>query len=291
MNAAILSQIPLSVRFMLLSALAFSLMSACVKLVSAHGIPVLEIIAARALVSLGLSYIDVKRKGISMWGHNRKLLLARGTVGTLALFCVYYSVITLPLAEATLLQYLHPMFTALLAFIFLGERVLHSTKVCIMLSILGLLVMVLPGLGVDQQAALPWASIGIALLGALGSSIAYVIVRRLSNVEDTSVIILYFPLIALPLSVFLLGSDFVMPNFEGLLLLLFVGVFTQAGQIGLTKAMQSESAGKAAGYAYVQVIFAMLFGWIIFSELPSIWSWVGGSIIMLGALVNVLWKR
>ncbi|QPG60589.2 DMT family transporter [Shewanella eurypsychrophilus] len=276
---------------MLLSALAFSLMSACVKLVSAHGIPVLEIIAARALVSLGLSYIDVKRKGISMWGHNRKLLLARGTVGTLALFCVYYSVITLPLAEATLLQYLHPMFTALLAFIFLGERVLHSTKVCIMLSILGLLVMVLPGLGVDQQAALPWASIGIALLGALGSSIAYVIVRRLSNVEDTSVIILYFPLIALPLSVFLLGSDFVMPNFEGLLLLLFVGVFTQAGQIGLTKAMQSESAGKAAGYAYVQVIFAMLFGWIIFSELPSIWSWVGGSIIMLGALVNVLWKR
>lgn len=276
---------------MLLSALAFSLMSACVKLVSAHGIPVLEIIAARALVSLGLSYIDVKRKGISMWGHNRKLLLARGAIGTLALFCVYYSLITLPLAEATLLQYLHPMFTALLAFIFLGERVLHSTKVCIMLSILGLLVMVLPGLGVDQQAALPWASIGIALLGALGSSIAYVIVRRLSNIEDVSVIILYFPLIALPLSIFLLGSDFVMPNFEGLLLLLFVGVFTQVGQVGLTKAMQSESAGKAAGYAYVQVIFAMLFGWIIFSELPSIWSWIGGSIIMIGALVNVLWKR
>ncbi|PHQ75759.1 MAG: EamA family transporter [Shewanella sp.] len=274
-----------------MSALAFSLMSACVKLVSAHGIPVLEIIAARALVSLGLSYIDVKRKGISMWGHNRKLLLARGAIGTLALFCVYYSLITLPLAEATLLQYLHPMFTALLAFIFLGERVLHSTKVCIMLSILGLLVMVLPGLGVDQQAALPWASIGIALLGALGSSIAYVIVRRLSNIEDVSVIILYFPLIALPLSIFLLGSDFVMPNFEGLLLLLFVGVFTQVGQVGLTKAMQSESAGKAAGYAYVQVIFAMLFGWIIFSELPSIWSWIGGSIIMIGALVNVLWKR
>ncbi|SQH75057.1 conserved membrane protein of unknown function, might beong to Permease of the drug/metabolite transporter (DMT) superfamily [Shewanella benthica] len=291
MNAGILSQIPLSVRFMLLSALAFSLMSACVKLVSAHGIPVLEIIAARALVSLGLSYIDVKRKGISMWGHNRKLLLARGAIGTLALFCVYYSLITLPLAEATLLQYLHPMFTALLAFIFLGERVLHSTKVCITLSILGLLVMVLPGLGVDQQAALPWASIGIALLGALGSSIAYVIVRRLSNIEDVSVIILYFPLIALPLSIFLLGSDFVMPNFEGLLLLLFVGVFTQVGQVGLTKAMQSESAGKAAGYAYVQVIFAMLFGWIIFSELPSIWSWIGGSIIMIGALVNVLWKR
>lgn len=276
---------------MLLSALAFSLMSACVKLVSAHGIPVLEIIAARAFISLGISYIDIKRKGISMWGQNQKLLLARGTIGTLALFCVYYSVITLPLAEATLLQYLHPMFTALLGLIFLGERVLHSTKVCIGFSLVGLLVMSLPGLGADEQAALPWASVSIALLGALGSSIAYVIVRKLSNIEDSSVIILYFPLIALPLSLLLLGSDFVMPNLEGFILLLFVGVFTQVGQVGLTKAMQSESAGKAAGYAYVQVIFAMLFGWIIFSEIPSIWSWVGGSIIMIGALVNALWRR
>ncbi|WP_233052682.1 DMT family transporter [Motilimonas cestriensis] len=285
------TQLPLSVRFMLLSALGFSLMSACVKLVSQYHIPVLEIVAARALVSVALSYGDVRRKKISIWGNNKGWLFARGGVGALALICVYYSITTLPLAEATLLQYLHPVFTAVLALIFLKEPILHSTKLCILFSLLGLGIIISPGLGLDPAAGLPWFSIGVALLGAFGSAIAYVIVRKLSRLEDSSVIIFYFPLIALPLSLVLLGDDFVIPPPEALVLLLFVGIFTQVGQIGLTKAMQSESASKATAYSYIQVLFSMLLGWFLFSELPSIWSWIGGGFIMLGALINVWWKK
>ena len=74
---------------MFLSALGFALMSACVKYVSNYGIPVFEIVAARALVSLIISYVDVKRKGISIWGNNKPLLLARGAVGTAALINVF----------------------------------------------------------------------------------------------------------------------------------------------------------------------------------------------------------
>ncbi|WP_232525198.1 DMT family transporter [Motilimonas pumila] len=286
-----LNHIPLSVRFMLLSALGFALMSACVKLVSQHDIPVLEIVAARALVSLVLSYGDVRRKKISVWGNNKGWLFARGAVGALALIFVYYSITTLPLAEATLLQYLHPVFTAFLALIFLKEPILHSTKLCIGFSLVGLGIMVSPGLGLSQADALPWLSIGTALLGAFGSGVAYVIVRQLSREEDSSVIIFYFPLIALPLSLALLGDDFVMPNGEALLLLLFVGVFTQIGQVGLTKAMQSASASKATAYSYVQVLFSMILGWLIFAEIPSLYSWIGGGFILVGALINVLWKK
>lgn len=115
--------IPVGVRFMILSAFGFALMSACVKYISNYGIPVFEIVAARALVSLIISYIDVKRKGISIWGNNKPLLFVRGAVGTAALMCVYYAVTTLPLAEATILQYVHPVFTALLGVLFLKERV------------------------------------------------------------------------------------------------------------------------------------------------------------------------
>ncbi len=288
---ALLPNIPLSARFMLLSALGFAIMSACVKLVSQYQIPVLEIVAARALVSLLLSYLDVRRKGISPWGEQKHWLFARGAVGALALICVYYSIATLPLAEATLLQYLHPVFTALIALLFLKEPILHSTKLCIGLSLVGLGIMISPGLGLDPAAGLPWFSIFIALLGAFGSAVAYVIVRKLSRSEDSSVIIMYFPLIALPLSLILLGDDFVVPPPEALVLLLFVGIFTQVGQVGLTKAMQSESASKATAYSYVQVLFSMLLGWLIFSELPSIYSWIGGGFILTGALINVLWKR
>lgn len=118
MSNSLNTMVPIGVRFMVLSAFGFALMSATVKHVSLHGIPVFEIVAARALVSLVISYLDVKRKRISVWGNNKPLLLARGAVGTFALMCVYYSVTTLPLAEATIFQYIHPVFTALLAVIF-----------------------------------------------------------------------------------------------------------------------------------------------------------------------------
>lgn len=282
-----INNIPVGVRYMLMSALAFALMASCVKLVSTYGIPVFEIVAARAIVSLIISYVDVRRKRISVWGHNKKLLIARGTVGSLALICVYFAVVTLPLAEATILQYLHPVFTAVLALIFLKERIQRSTIICILCCIIGLLLIVSPGLTFSATSELPLLSIVVALFGAFGSAVAYVIVKRLSCSEDSSVIIFYFPLIALPLSVFLLGNDFVVPDAEALVLLIFIGIFTQIGQVGLTKAMQTEVASKATAYSYVQVVFSIIFGWLLFSEVPSLWTWAGGSLIIAGALINV----
>ena len=139
----------MSAWYMLLSALGFALMAASVKEVSALGIPVLEIVAARAIVSAIISYGDIKRKKISVWGNNKPLLIARGTVGAFALMFVYYAVTTLPLAEATILQYLHPVFTAILALVFLKEMIQRSTIACIVISLIGLFIMIQPNLKVD----------------------------------------------------------------------------------------------------------------------------------------------
>ena len=296
MNKLLLS-FPLGLRYMLLSALGFSIMTACVKLVSQHGIPVLEIVAFRAFISLVLSYLTVKHKGISIWGKNKPWLVARGAVGTLALICVYYAVATLPLAEATILQYLHPVFTAILAFIFLKERLQFSTVACIACSLAGLVFIIQPSLLFHQKShtdsivTLPTLSIIAALCGALGSAVAYVIVKRLSNNEDPSVIIFYFPLIALPLSLIALGGDFVLPSLDSLFLLLLVGVFTQVGQIGLTKAMQTEDASKATAFSYIQVLFSIILGLLIFSEIPSFFTLLGGALIIIGAFINVFFKK
>ena len=266
-------------------------MSACVKYISNYGIPVFEIVAARALVSLIISYIDVKRKGISIWGNNKPLLFVRGAVGTAALMCVYYAVTTLPLAEATILQYVHPVFTALLGVLFLKERVQKSTMICIAFCLAGLLVMVQPSMNSGASSELPLFSIMVALCGAFGSSIAYVIVRKLSQTEDSSVIIFYFPFVALPISLFMLGDDYVIPALWPACLLVLIGIFTQIGQIGLTKAMQTEAASKATAYAYVQIIFSVILGWLLFDEIPSTWTWIGGVLIVLGAFVNMFGSR
>jgi len=286
------STFSLGMRYMILSAFGFSLMAVCVKLASGQGMPVLEIVAARALVSLVLSYIDVRRKGISLLGHKKRLLLSRGTVGALALMCVYYAITHLPLAEATVLQYLHPMFTAVLALIFLKERIQTSTMLSIIFSFIGLLLVARPDIlfGVSKND-FSLLAISAAVLGAFGSAVAYVLVRKLNETEDASVIIFYFPMVALPISLSLLGSDFVMPTGWTWLTLLLVGVFTQIGQIGLTKAMKTETASKATAFSYLQVVFAVLLGWIMFGEIPGLWVSLGGGFILFGAIINVFWRR
>jgi len=277
---------------MILSAFGFSLMAVCVKLASGQGMPVLEIVAARALVSLVLSYVDVRRKGISLLGHKKHLLVLRGMVGALALICVYYAITQMPLAEATVLQYLHPMFTAVLALIFLKERIQTSTMLSVVFSFIGLLLVARPEIFFGlSKSDLSWFAISAAVLGAFGSALAYVLVRKLNETEDASVIIFYFPMVALPISIGLLGSDFVMPTGWAWLTLLFVGIFTQIGQIGLTKAMRTETASKATAFSYLQVVFAVLLGWLIFGEIPDFWVVLGGGLILIGAIVNAFWKR
>ena len=287
---------PMSVWYMLISALGFSLMAACVKEVSGLGIPVLEIVAARAIVSAIISYADIKRKNIPLWGHNKVLLIARGTVGSFALMFVYYTVTTLPLAEATLLQYLHPVFTAILALFFLKETIQRSTIACIVISLLGLFIILQPNLAqpnlqLSSGVQYPWLSISAGVLGAFGSAVAYVIVKKLTKTDDSSVIIFYFPLVAFPISMIMLGSDFVVPSLAATGLLILVGIFTQVGQVGLTKALHSADANKATAYAYVQVLFSVFIGWAYFSEVPMATTIMGGGLIMVGALINVLWKR
>lgn len=291
MFTTIKNSMPMSVWYILISALGFALMAACVKEVSGLGIPVLEIVAARAIVSGIISYADIKRKKISLWGHNKTLLIARGTVGTFALMFVYYAVTTLPLAEATVLQYLHPVFTAVLALFFLKETIQRSTITCIIVSLLGLFVIIQPNLQLDTAVHYPWISIVSGVMGALGSAVAYVIIKKLTKTDDSSVIIFYFPLVAFPISMIMLGSDFVLPSLAATGLLILVGIFTQVGQVGLTKALNSSDANKATAYAYVQVLFSVFIGWAYFSEVPMTTTIIGGGLIMLGALINVMWKR
>jgi drug/metabolite transporter (DMT)-like permease len=252
---------------------------------------VLEIVAARAVVSGFISYLDIKRKKIPLWGNNKPLLIARGTVGAFALMFVYYAVTTLPLAEATVLQYLHPVFTAILALFFLKEIIQRSTIICIIVSLIGLLIIIQPNLQVSNMVSYPWISIMAGVMGAFGSAVAYIIIKKLTKTDDSSVIIFYFPVVAFPISMIMLGSDFVMPSLLATGLLVLVGIFTQVGQVGLTKALDCADANKATAYAYVQVLFSVFIGWAYFSEVPSLTTIIGGSFIMLAALINVLWKR
>ena len=272
---------------MLTSALAFALMAALVKEAGQQGIPLLQIIFVRALISVALSLIDICRAGVHPLGHRRVLLFTRGLSGFLALTGVFYALTHLSMAQATVLQYLHPVFTALLAFLFLAERPTTATLACIALSLLGLTSIVSPYLiASDAMPVSLWPVIA-GLGGAFGSGVAYTLVRKLVTTEHPSVIVLYFPLVCAPATLSLGGADFVWPTAAGWWVLLGVGCCTQLGQLALTKAMQLDEASRVTSLSYVQIIFAAILGWLAFGEIPTTATLLGGGFILLGAIVSV----
>lgn len=276
---------------MILSALAFSIMSLLVKAVGDLGLSIFMVIAVRSIISLMISAVTIKRKGISPFGNRKGLLMARGLSGFVALNFVFYAITHLPLAEATVLQYLHPMFTAVLAIFLLNERSTVGSMVCIALSFIGLLVMVQPDfIFSSSSVAFDNVAVLVGIAGAFGSAIAYILVRTLNKTEDPSVIILYFPMVSLPISIVFLWNDFVMPEGIALVYLLAIGVATHIGQIGITKAMKTETASRATSFGYLQVVFAMVLGIVFYQEIPGIETFIGAGLIVAGAAFNIAWK-
>ncbi|MEX1316580.1 MAG: DMT family transporter [Synechococcaceae cyanobacterium] len=280
---------------MLLSALSFSLMGICVKQVGSR-IPAAEVVLARALVSLALSWWLLRRAGISPWGQRRGLLIWRGAIGSVALLCVYVALSELPLASATVLQYLYPTFTALLAWLLLGERVGRQVLVAVALGWAGVLLVAQPGqlfaaTAAATTAALPPGAVLVAVGGALGTAVAYVSVRTLAASEHPLVIVFYFPLVAVPLSLPLVLLNPVLPTPVELLWLLGVGLFTQLGQVSLTRGLVGLPAAQATAISYAQVGFAGLWGWLIFGEVVDGWTVAGAALVLAATLISLSSRR
>ena len=261
---------------MLSSALSFSLMGVCVKAVGSR-LPVAEVVLGRSAVSLVLSIVMLRQAGLHPWGKRRGLLILRGVIGTGALLCVFAALVQLPLASATVLQYLQPTFTALLAWLLLRERIGLRMVLAAALGWLAVVLLTSPTALMDllgplgtllghRGAALPWLGVALALGGALLSALAYVSVRALGRTEHPLVIVFYFPLVGLLLTLPLVALHPLWPTAWEALGLLGVGLFTQLGQIGVTKGLLGMPAARATAMSYGQVPLAALWGWWLFAE-------------------------
>lgn len=277
--------------WMISSALSFSLMGVCVKTLGGR-IPVTEVVLARSLVSLLLSVVMLRQAGMNPWGQRRWLLVLRGVIGTAALLCVFAALARLPLAPATVLQYLQPTFTALLAWLLLRERVGPRVLLAAVLGWLAVVLLSNPaelsglfgpvaGLLLGQRSEpLPLAGVLLALAGALLSACAYVSVRALGRSEHPLVIVFYFPLVGLVLTLPAVLIDPVLPTGAEWLALLGVGLFTQLGQIGLTQGLTRLPAARATALSYAQVLFAALWGWLFFGESLDTRTGIGAALVL-----------
>jgi drug/metabolite transporter (DMT)-like permease len=264
--------------YMIASAAGFSTMSVLVKIASKR-LPTGEIVLARAVVTLVISYLMVRRADLRPWGTARAGLVLRGLLGFGGLTFYYIALAHLPLGDATTIQNTTPVLTAVLAWWILREAIGWSTAVAIACGIGGVLLIVHP-----TGAGLEPIGIGAALAATACSSLAYVTVRQLVRTEKPLVIVFYFPLIATPLALPWAIATWVTPAPIDWLLLVAIGIATQIGQVFLTMGLAVERAGRATSIGYVQVAFAMAWQWAVFGDAPTWWTLGGAALILAGTL-------
>ncbi len=276
-------RVPPGLRYMAYGAFWFSIMSLLVKLAGEH-LASTEIVLVRAVVTLVLSVALLRRAGISPWGQHRGRLVLRGVFGFLALMCFYFAIVHLPLADATVLQYTNPIFTAVLAALVLGEHLSGGEIASVIASLVGVLLVARPGFLFGAAASLPLWEVGIALAGALFSASAYVTVRSMGTSENPLVVVFYFPLVTVPLAVPAVITSWQWPTAWEWGALLGIGIATQIAQVYMTRGLQLEPAGRATAISYLQVLFAATWGVLFFHEIPGALTILGAGVIVLSTL-------
>ena len=274
------------IRFLIGSGLAFSLMSVCVKAIGGR-IPISELVFARATISIIITRFFLYKNKINPWGYQKRLLIIRGLLGTVALFCIFKALTILPIATATVIQYIYPTFTVISAYIILKEFISRRIVYSIIIGWIGIVLVSQPEFTSNSNFQETILAIIIAIFGALMTSLAYICVRKLSSREHPLVIIYYFPLVSIPLSIPFVINDFVLPTGTDWFWIIGIGIFTQIGQLFITEGLTLLPAGQATSLNYSQVIFASIWGVLIFQETITSSVYLGGICVLISTIISI----
>ena len=263
----------------------FSLMTLCVKNIDKR-IPIYELVLFRSLISLIITSSIINLKNINPWGKNRPLLILRGVLGTLALVCIFYAIRNMPLSISTVIQYTYPIFISIFAGIFINEKITRNIGFSLIIGWFGILIILNPTQLTNINVEIENISVFIAFLGSLCTALAYVTVKKLVFTENIYVIIEYFPLVSLITLLPIVLINWVTPNWNEIVWIIGIGLFTQLGQTFLTIGLKNLPASEASTINYLQVLFGSIWGVLFFSEIININFLLGALLVLLGTIIS-----
>jgi drug/metabolite transporter (DMT)-like permease len=276
--------VPRGAAFMMLAALFFAGMGAAAKAASAE-LPSTIVVFFRNAVGLLVLLPWLRRpggQGLATRHFGQHLF--RSVTGLAAMFCLFYAIAHMRLADAILINQSVPLVLPIVERGWLGEKIARRLWWPIGLGFVGLVVILRPGSDLFEPTAL------VALVSTLFASVAQVGIRRLTRTEPVTRIVFYFGLIATALSAVPSALVWKTPRMEMVLVLLLMGAFATAGQLALTRAYACAAAARVGPFIYTGVVFAGLFDWLIWRTVPDR-LFVVGALIVSGAAILALRLR
>lgn len=263
-----------------------AVMSVCAKILGQSGIPVFEILLVRGIMVLSISYMKAVTTTQHTFPHalgQRKwLLVLRGCLGFGAVSSLYWSLQYLPLSDALVLTFLSPLMVAGLSPFFNKE--LPS------LTVVGAMVVSLGGVAMISQPSFLFGGrginklgLGLAILQACFSACARICVRELRKTETTDIIMVYSGTMhcvcAIVACVAIPGSVVILQHTWQVVTLLATGLCAYGGQVSLTSALRLVEASPATAMSYLTVVWGLILGYFIFTEVPGIWELLGAAVV------------
>lgn len=268
------------------SGLSFSTMGALLKLASTYGLNAPELVFYRSVFSLPVVLLWVlQRETLSVLRPNRPMAhVWRGLLGIFSMGMTFQALILLPLAEATAINFTAPIFATILSFLILREEVGIHRWAAVVLGFVGVLVITHP-----QGSGLPLLGVGVALAAAIGQASVTTTLRHLQRSEHVSAIVFWFAVSGI------LAGGVLMPAFGGahpamgFVLAAAGGLAGGVGQLFMTASLRAPVSA-VAPFDYLQIVGATAFGWLLFSDLPSLYTVAGAGLIATSGLYTA-WRE
>jgi drug/metabolite transporter (DMT)-like permease len=268
------------------AAICFALMSALLKLGSNRGAGVVELILYRSVVGLpvvlawvafgpGLASLAPNRVSAHVW---------RSAIGICSMFATFGALTLLPLAESTTLLFTGPIFATLLSWLLLGERVGRHRLLAGLVAFTGVIVVMRPGASIEAVAPI---GVAIGLAAAFGQASVTVTLRHLGSREHVAAIVFWF-LSACSLAGLMLLPFFGRnPDLATIGILCAAGVFGGLAQICMTASLQAAPISVLAPFDYLQLVTAMLLGWLLLGTEPTVNTYAGAILIACSGLYTL----
>ena len=264
---------------MFMSVCAFSIMDLVVKWSDSY--PLGQVIFFRGFFGVLLYFLIMPRDRIKNFYYTKRpgLHFLRCFFGLIALLAIFTALRNLPLATVVSISFAAPIFTTILSIFLLSEKVGLFRWLAVIVGFIGIVIITEPG----------FTSLNIyfiyPLIFCLGMSYVAITIRQLSTSEPVWLISLYFSATITLASFFTIPYGWIMPDTKDLMLLMSIGVLGGAANLWLSQSYKFSEVSLVTPLKYLALVFAIIFGYLIWNEVPSIKTLIGAFLVLTSSII------
>ena len=264
---------------MFMSVCAFSIMDLIVKWSDSY--PLGQVLFFRGFFGLVFYFFIIPRERLKNFYYTKRagLHFLRCLFGLIALISIFIALRNLPLATVVSISFAAPIFTTIFSIFFLSEKVGLYRWLAVIVGFIGIIIIAEPG----------FSSLNIyfiyPIIFCLGLSYVAIAIRQLSTTEPIWLIALNFSAAITLVSFFTIPFGWVMPDIKDLILLSFIGIFGGAANLWLSQSYKFSEVSLVTPLRYLALVFAIIFGYFIWDEIPSIKTLAGALLVIISSII------